>query len=93
MIHEPVKSVGTDNAAAKKAKLGVIMFVVYTVVYAGFVLIGLARPEWMGLEVIGSQNIAVIYGFGLIFLAIIMGFIYNYFCTRMENKMDGTNHK
>ena len=40
------------------------------------------------LEVIGGQNIAIIYGFGLILLAVIMGFIYNYSCTRMENKMN-----
>jgi uncharacterized membrane protein (DUF485 family) len=40
----------------------------------------------MGLELIGGQNIAIIYGFGLILLAIVMGFIYNYFCTKMENK-------
>jgi uncharacterized membrane protein (DUF485 family) len=45
-------------------------------------------PELMGLELIGGQNIAIIYGFGLIVLAIVMGFIYNYFCTKMENKMN-----
>jgi uncharacterized membrane protein (DUF485 family) len=91
MLHEPAIVIGKDNAAAKKAKLGVILFIVYTIIYAGFVLIGLTKPELMGLELIGGQNIAIIYGFGLIFLAIIMGFIYNYFCTRMENKMGKTN--
>jgi uncharacterized membrane protein (DUF485 family) len=45
----------------------------------------------MGLELIGGQNMAIIYGFGLIILAIVMGFIYNYFCTKMENKMNKTN--
>jgi uncharacterized membrane protein (DUF485 family) len=88
MLHEPAVTVGKDNAAAKKTKLGVILFIVYTLIYAGFVLIGLTKPEIMGMELIGGQNIAVIYGFGLIALAIIMGFIYNYFCTRMENKMN-----
>jgi uncharacterized membrane protein (DUF485 family) len=88
MLHKPAVEIGIDKAAAKKAKLGVIMFICYTLVYAGFVFIGLTKPEWMGLELIGGQNIAIIYGFGLIILAIIMGFIYNYFCTRMENKMN-----
>jgi uncharacterized membrane protein (DUF485 family) len=88
MLHEPVAVVGKDNAAAKKSRLGVILFIVYTLIYAGFVLIGLAKPELMGLELIGGQNIAIIYGFGLIILAIVMGFIYNFFCTRMENKMN-----
>ncbi|MFA5848571.1 MAG: hypothetical protein A2X18_04895 [Bacteroidetes bacterium GWF2_40_14] len=88
MLHKPATNTGTDKAAAKKAKLGVKMFFVYTLVYSGFVLIGLTKPEIMGLELIGGQNIAIIYGFGLIVLAIIMGFVYNYFCTRMENKMN-----
>jgi uncharacterized membrane protein (DUF485 family) len=88
MLHEPSGVFETDNAAPKKAKLGVILFIVYTLIYSGFVIIGLTKPELMGLELIGEQNIAIIYGFGLIGLAIVMGFIYNYFCTRMENKMN-----
>ncbi len=88
MLHEPAVVIATDNAAAYKSKLGVILFIFYTFVYSGFVVIGLTNPELMGVELIGGQNIAIIYGFGLIVLAIIMGFIYNYFCTRMENKMN-----
>lgn len=88
MLHEPVVEKGTDKAAPKKAKLGVIMFFVYTLVYAGFVVIGLTKPEWLGQEVIAEQNIAIIYGFGLIVLAIVMGFIYNYMCTKMEDKLN-----
>ena len=88
MLHEPAAVTGTDKAASKKAKLGVKMITIYTLVYAGFVLIGLTKPELMGLELLGGQNIAIIYGFGLIVLAIIMGFVYNYFCTKMENKMN-----
>jgi uncharacterized membrane protein (DUF485 family) len=88
MLHEPSVNIGTDNAAPKKAKLGVILFVVYTIIYAGFVFIGLTKPELMGLQTLGGQNLAIVYGFGLIILAIIMGFIYNLVCTRMENKMN-----
>ncbi|MBK6935756.1 MAG: DUF485 domain-containing protein [Chitinophagaceae bacterium] len=89
MLHEPGNQhIETDKAAAKKAKLGVKMFIIYTLVYAGFVFIGLTKPEWMGLRALGEQNLAIVYGFGLIILAIIMGFIYNYFCTRMEDKLN-----
>jgi uncharacterized membrane protein (DUF485 family) len=88
MLHEPVVEIGTDKAASRKAKLGVKMFIAYTLIYAGFVLIGLTKPELMGLKVLGEQNLAIIYGFGLILLAIIMGFIYNYFCTKLENKLN-----
>jgi len=88
MLHEPAVEIGTDKAAAKKAKLGVIMFFAYTLVYAGFVAIGLFAPSLMGIEIVAEQNIAIVYGFGLIVLAIIMGFIYNYYCTKMEDKMN-----
>ena len=88
MLHESKTIKETDNAAAKKAKLGVKLFFVYTIIYAGFVVIGLTKPELMGLEFIGGLNIAIVYGFALIILAIVMGFVYNFFCTRMENKLN-----
>lgn len=88
MLHEPAVVIGKDHAAAKKTRLGVIMFILYTVIYGGFVLIGLTNPELMGLEMIGGQNLAIVYGFGLILLAIVMGFIYNLVCTRIEDKMN-----
>ncbi len=87
MQHKPEGSIATDNAAEFKAKLGVKLFIVYSLIYFGFVMIGLTKPELMGFELIGGQNLAIIYGFGLIILAIVMGFIYNYFCTKRENKM------
>ena len=87
-MHEPAAKLGADNAAAKKAKLGVILFLVYLIIYSGFVVIGLYDPDLMGAHVLGKQNLAIVYGFGLIILAIIMGFIYNVVCTRMENKMN-----
>ncbi|HBG24542.1 MAG: hypothetical protein A2X17_08250 [Bacteroidetes bacterium GWF2_41_61] len=87
-MHGPAAKLGKDNAASKKTRLGVILFLFYTLVYGGFVLIGLVNPELMGLHVIGAQNLAIVYGFGLIVLAIIMGFIYNAVCTRMENRLN-----
>lgn len=88
MIHKSEVIKETDNAIVKKTKLGVILFFVYTFIYSGFVLIGLTKPELMGLKVVGQQNIAIVYGFGLIALAIVMGFIYNYFCTKFEDKLN-----
>jgi len=88
MLHEPSTQLGIDNASERKSKLGVKMFIVYLLVYAGFVVIGLTDPEIMGYRIFAGQNLAIIYGFGLIALAIIMGFIYNYACTRLENKLN-----
>lgn len=88
MHHEPANIIETDNAASYKTKLGVILFIVYSFIYSGFVFIGLFIPELMGEKLILGLNIAVIYGIGLIVLAIIMGFIYNFFCTRKENQLN-----
>jgi len=87
-MHGPATKLGTDHAAAKKSKLGIYMFLFYTLVYSGFVVIGLTDPELMAKHVIGNQNLAIVYGFGLIILAIIMGFIYNAICSRMEDRMN-----
>jgi uncharacterized membrane protein (DUF485 family) len=87
-MHGPAAKLETDHASAKKSRLGVILFIFYPLIYSGFVIIGLVDPELMGFHVLGKQNLAIVYGFGLIVLAIVMGFIYNFFCTRMENKMN-----
>jgi uncharacterized membrane protein (DUF485 family) len=87
-MHGPAAKMEADKAAAKKSKLGVTLFIIYTLVYSGFVLIGLISPELLGLHVIGKQNLSIVYGFGLIILAIVMGFIYNAICSRMEDQMN-----
>ncbi len=87
-MHGPAVKLGKDNASAKKTKLGVILFIFYTIVYSGFVIIGVVNPQLMGLHVLSNQNLAIVYGFGLILLAIVMGFIYNAICTRMENRLN-----
>lgn len=90
MLHEPSNhETGPDKAASKKSILGVKLFFVYTIIYFGFVIIGVFFPDLMGIYVIGGQNLAVTYGFGLIILAILMGFIYNALCSRYEDKMNG----
>lgn len=87
-MHGPAAKLETDHAAAKKAKLGIKLFIFYILIYAGFVVIGFVDPELMGLHIIGKQNLAIVYGFGLIVLAIVMGFIYNAMCSRLEDKMN-----
>ena len=80
---------GEDHAAEYKARNGLILFGVYSLIYLGFVLINTLAPKLMAKEIIGGVNLAVVYGFGLIVLAIVMGLIYNVMCTRAEDKMNG----
>jgi len=88
MDHGPAVELGVDLASKKKAKLGVWLFILYTIMYAIFVAIGVLKYEAMSTIVLGNLNLAVVYGFGLIILAIIMGLIYNWICTGYEKKFN-----
>ncbi len=88
MQHGPAVKLGVDKASKKKQKLGVVLFLLYTIVYSGFVAIGVFNYELMGVIVLGKLNLAVVYGFGLIIFAIVLGIIYNAICTNWENKMN-----
>lgn len=88
MSHGPATQWGEDKAIGYKTKLGVYLFFGYVLVYAGFVVINVTSPHLMGQTVFAGLNLAVIYGFGLILLAFIMGIIYNHFCTKKENEME-----
>lgn len=88
MDHGPAVELGVDHAVKKKTKLGVILFFVYFIIYAGFVAIGVADYTLMGKIVLGNQNLAVVYGFGLIIFAILLGIFYNWKCTKYENLMN-----
>ena len=88
MIHKNTVSVEKDNSIKVKAKLGIILFFIYLFIYAGFVFIGTVYPQVLGFKVISGLNLAYVYGMGLIVLAAVMGLIYNFFCTRFENKMN-----
>ena len=88
MLHGQAVELGEDKASEKKAKLGIILFLVYLLLYATFVFIALVYTDLMGLRVFFGLNLGVTFGMGLILLAMIKGFIYNLVCTKMENEMN-----
>lgn len=84
MIHAPAAPVRPDPAFAFKRKLGARLFVVYALVYAGFVAINLIRPVLMEKTVFGGLNLAVVYGMGLIIFALLLALVYSRACGRRE---------
>ncbi len=74
-----------EKSSAYKTRLGVKMFLVYCVIYFGFVVINSVKPTLMGTN-IGGLNLAIVYGMGLIVLALVMALIYTYFCSKEERK-------
>jgi uncharacterized membrane protein (DUF485 family) len=88
MAHGPATQWGEDKASEFKARLGIYLFIFYILVYAGFIIINLVSPKTMGVIIFAGLNLACVYGFGLIILAIVMGLIYNYQCTQREYKVN-----
>lgn len=78
---------GKDHASAFKTRIGLMMFVMYGIVYVGFVLINMFSPEVMA-SFIGRYTLAVIYGFGLIIFALMLAFVYNSICGVAEDELN-----
>ncbi|BCR06001.1 hypothetical protein DESUT3_30700 [Desulfuromonas versatilis] len=87
MGHGPAVKLGKDNAAGYKTKLGIGMFIVYTLVYFGFVVINATKPSLMQ-EIVFGQTLAVVYGLGLLFFALVLAVIYNQLCTNAEARLN-----
>jgi uncharacterized membrane protein (DUF485 family) len=85
MDHGPSTSWGKDHASGYKTRLGLRMFVAYAVVYAAFVIVNAVRPDVMAAR-IGQLNLATVYGFGLIIVALILALIYNWLSGRAETQ-------
>lgn len=84
MFHGPAADSGPDHAVAYKTRFGIIMFVVYSLIYVGFVAINVIEPALMATPIIWGLNLAVVYGVGLIVIALVLALIYNHGCTRRE---------
>lgn len=87
MLHEPAANAGKDPAFAFKRRLGVILFLIYAAIYAGFVILNLVSPAAMEAMLFSGLNVAVVYGFGLIVLALILALAYNRACGRREAEL------
>ena len=89
MFHEPAqKDDRKDNAISFKTQFGIVMFFAYALIYSGFVAINVFKPIYMEKIVMLGLNLAVVYGFGLILLALAMAVVYNHFCNKKELKLN-----
>jgi uncharacterized membrane protein (DUF485 family) len=72
--HPEVESINTRNAT--------ILFLVYLALYAGFMGVASYAPKSMGVKVLAGVNLAIIYGMGLIIVAVLLAMVYMYLCSR-----------
>ena len=87
MGHGPAVKLGKDDAQAYKTRLGIYMFILYTICYASFVAINSVKPSIMQIIVAG-QTLAVVFGFSLIVFALVLAVIYNSMCNAAEARMN-----
>jgi uncharacterized membrane protein (DUF485 family) len=74
---------GKDDSSVIKELVGRWLFLLYAVFYAGFIVINIVSPGFMGID-IGGLNMAIAFGFGLIVLAMLLAFAYNHISTKSE---------
>jgi uncharacterized membrane protein (DUF485 family) len=84
MLHKPATPVGKDPAGPYKILLGIRMFVFYSLFYASFVAINLLNPQAMAVIIFAGLNLATVYGFALIIVALIEALIYDWLCRQKE---------
>jgi len=87
-MHEPsTKRQEHESAVIIKEIIGKWFFLLYAIVYTSFILINIFNPSFMGID-IGGLNMAIVFGFGLILLAILLAFAYNHISTRTEQLLN-----
>jgi antibiotic biosynthesis monooxygenase (ABM) superfamily enzyme len=84
MLHEPATPAGKDPAGPYKMRLGIWMFVFYSIFYASFVAINLLNPLAMAAIVFAGLNLATVYGFALIIVALLEALVYDWMCRQKE---------
>jgi uncharacterized membrane protein (DUF485 family) len=86
MAHGPATEWKKEKSQDFKTRLGLLMFAIYVPIYLGFVFYCVFDPQGVGASV-WKLNVAIVYGFALIVLAIIQALVYNAICSRRE-KLD-----
>lgn len=64
------------RGAAPASPLGLALFAVYVLLYAGFMALVLVRPEALSARPFGGVNLAIACGLGLIVAAVLLSVVY-----------------
>jgi uncharacterized membrane protein (DUF485 family) len=67
---------------AHNTRMGVILFIVYVLFYAGFMALSAFWPEVMSKPFLLDANLAVVYGFALIVAALVLALVYMKVCRK-----------
>ena len=72
------------------ARLGLILFTFYSLLYGAFVLLNAFAPSAMEATPLAGVNLAIWFGFGLIITALALALAYGWLCRASASaKADG----
>jgi uncharacterized membrane protein (DUF485 family) len=77
---DPPSESDSSNGWSHNARLGLALFVVYLLLYGGFVGLATFAPNAMAKPALAGVNLAVVYGFGLIVAALVLALVYMVLC-------------
>jgi uncharacterized membrane protein (DUF485 family) len=78
--HLPSPPEAEDDDSRRRARLGLVLFALYCLLYAGFMGLTALAPHLMRTTPLWCLNLAVTYGFGLIGAALGLAALYGWLC-------------
>ena len=74
-----------EAVVVHNTRMGVVLFFVYVVLYGGFMALSAFAPETMSEPFLGGVNLAVVYGFSLILVALVLALVYMKVCRKLSS--------
>ena len=87
---EPVHDDHHPETVSRNARVGLVLFAVYCVLYGGFMVMNAFFPERMGRAPFGGINLAVMYGLLLIVAAFVLAVLYMFLVRRRAGDGDAS---
>ncbi len=75
----------TEEISARNARYGMVLFLVYLAVYSVYVVLNAFKPTVMDAVPLLGVNLAVLFGLGLIVLALVLALVYAWLCRSARN--------
>ena len=79
---DPVHDDHHTETVSRNARVGLVLFAVYLVLYGGFMVLNAFYPHQMARAPFGGVNLAVLYGLALIVGAFVLALLYMFLVRR-----------
>ncbi len=71
----------------RNARIGIVLFAVYLLLYGGFVFLNAFAADLMETTPVAGVNLAILYGFGLIIAALVLALLYGVLCKPTDEEI------